>query len=145
MKIVDDIKAERKAGVVRCGFLDLSAPAEDVATAFGLSGAPDSLRSIDKEDAVQILTQLLQEDMAYGSPLIPESRAAELAVEFLAGFDAVSARFFTNVDYSRDGEKISRRCWTGLSWAPMTEATFDAGVIAISTARSACLWIEDED
>lgn len=41
--------------------------------------------------------------------------------------------------------KQAERVTVGAGWNPVTEATFDTGVIAIGHDRSLCVWVEDED
>jgi len=116
-----------------------------VAAEFSLSPDPANYRRVTKKEAEQILTRILHKDMAYNSEVMPERSAAELSAGFLRGFDDGAASFFTNVDYSGEGRALGPSTWAGPDWKPVTEATFDAGVIAISGVQAACLWIEDED
>lgn len=145
MTATECIKAERVCGVVRCGVLDRAAPLEEILAAFSLSGPATQLRRIGKEEAIQIVANLLHEDLAYKAELMPQSRAAALAEGFLSPFGQPSAQFFTNLDPGREWKENLSRRWTGFAWNPMTKATFDAGVIAVSQTQSACFWVEDED
>jgi len=145
VNVVDEIKSKRTGGVVHCGYLADSWGLAAVASAFSLSPDTSKYRQIAKIEALQILTRVLHKDMAYDSEIMPEHTARELGVSFLQGFEDESAAFFTNIDYSRAGQQLNLDVWCGPSWNPVTNATFDAGVIAISANRSACLWVEDED
>jgi hypothetical protein len=64
-------------------------------------------------------------------------RAAELVDAFMTETSRHDARYFTNVDAS----------WPSGTFAtcPATSATFDSGVLVVSSTGSACLWFEDED
>jgi hypothetical protein len=61
--------------------------------------------------------------------------AERLARRFLDLFPE-GAVFMTNGTIALPG---------GGAWSPLTAATFDTGVIAISSARVGLLWVEDED
>jgi hypothetical protein len=72
---------------------------------------------------------------------MPRDRAAQLAAEFIES-QLPDTRFFVNADwtaYFYDAKS------TGFSWANLTDATFDAGVVAISDRFASCVWAEDED
>ncbi len=57
------------------------------------------------------------------------------------GMDEAGTRLFGNLD-----DPDPRTPTTKLGcWMPATDATFDTGILAISSNRCACLWIEDED
>ena len=144
MSVVNEIKNKRTAGVTRCGYLAQAGPLSEVVNFFSLSADPANYRQVAKAEAIEILTRILHKDMAYDSEIMPRQIAAELSASFLQDFADDSTVFFTNIDYSREGE-ISQDTRIGPSWNPVTNATFDAGVIAISETRSACLWVEDED
>ena len=144
MSVVDDIRSKRPAAFVHCGFLPESLTLPAVASAFSLSPEATKYHKITKAEALQVLTRVLHRDMAFDSEIMPASVAAGLSASFLQGFEDDSATFFTNIDCSKMG-KVARNTWAGPDWRPVTEATFDAGVIAISGFQSACLWIEDED
>lgn len=133
MNIIDAITSKRNFGVIRCGYLPDAADLQGVASFFSLSQDSSNYRQIAKSEALKILTRVLHRDMAYESEIMPIQSAAELSTLFLKNFEEKSATFFTNIDNS-----------TG-AWNPVTQATFDAGIIAISQTESACLWIEDED
>lgn len=77
---------------------------------------------------------------------MPATLATALIAAFLHDFDDGVANFFTNIDYSGEGRKLGTfDAWAGPDWKPVTAATFDAGVIALSNGLAACLWVEDED
>lgn len=145
MNVVEDIKSKRNLGTVRCGYLSHPAELPLVASEFSLSPDVAKYRRVAKREAEQIVTRILHKDMAYNSEIMPERTAADLGVGFLRAFDDRTASFFTNIDYSGEGRALGPSTWAGPDWNPVTEATFDAGIIAISGSGAACLWIEDED
>lgn len=144
MSIVNDIKNKRTAGIVRCGYVAQASSLLEVVSFFSLSTDLSIYRKITKTEAIKILIRILHKDMAYDSEIMPAHAAAELCASFLQDFADESTAFFTNIDYSAEG-KAGNNTWVGPNWKPVTTATFDAGVIAVSELQSACLWIEDED
>jgi hypothetical protein len=126
------IRGERGCGVVHVGSSEATTLSE-LARAFKL-GFDDALyREIDRDAARAILIELLHRDLAYLVELMPAARAAELADGFLTETARPGARYFTN------------RAGMYNAWNPATAATFDLGVLVLSDAGSACLWVEDED
>ena len=139
MDLVSEIIASRDAGVVRCGILPFSAQSiSTLAGEFHLEGTMTKYSEVDLIRARELLTYILHRDLAYNAPIMSIERAAELAERFLSQFENENARFFTNgVDYS----PVS-----GIqSFSPVTDATFDTGILVIGRSRSGCLWVEDED
>jgi hypothetical protein len=145
VNVVDDIKSKRNLGVVRCGFITHPAELASIAAEFSLSPDAGKYRRVAKGEAEQVLKRILHKDMAYNSEIMSAQSAAQLSGEFLRRFDDGTASFYTNIDYSGEGRALGPSTWAGPDWKPVTEATFDAGVIAISQTEAACLWIEDED
>ncbi|WP_413191927.1 hypothetical protein [Pararobbsia alpina] len=127
MGIDEDIKRLRDCGVVRCGVLPLSAPtAAAIAKAFELRDNDACYREIDESTARSIAAEVLHRDQAYSVEIMTPDRAERLTAKFFEQFGA-QARYFTN------------------NWCPVTDATFDVGVIVIGAMQSGCLWVEDED
>jgi hypothetical protein len=137
MAVVDDILAERDCGVVRCGVSRFAKQdILELAREFGLHDDPSAFAPITGSDAVALVASILHKDMAYSYPMMAEERARELAEQFLKQFGA-EAKLYSNG-------------WTGwetgsTSWNPVTDATFDTGVLIIGNDRSGCIWVEDED
>jgi hypothetical protein len=137
MAVVDDILAERDCGVVHCGVSRFAhQDILELAREFGLHDDPSAFVPITGSDAVALVASILHKDMAYSHPMMSEERAKELARQFLEQFGA-EAKFYSNG-------------WTGwetgsTSWNPVTDATFDTGVLIIGNDRSGCIWVEDED
>jgi len=68
-------------------------------------------------------------------------RAARQRGEVCAG----GARFFTNGTFHEESRELGSNVTQGPGWNPVTEATFDTGVIVVAKRSAACLWVEDED
>jgi hypothetical protein len=143
MDFFEEIKKERNKGVVHCGALGKAESATKLAAAFGLSDKPACYRGTDADMARSILIEILHRDLAYGTRLMPLSRAEALSEAFMQRYGKRGYRFFTNADFKRDAG-------AGLvlaGWNPATSATFDTGVLALGApgAESACVWVADED
>ncbi|AXV75562.1 hypothetical protein CJO79_00330 [Ralstonia solanacearum] len=68
---------------------------------------------------------------------MPRIAANALAKKILAANESAGSRYFSNRDFSR---------FDGVMWEPMTESTFDFGIIVSSdSGKYFCLWFEDED
>lgn len=127
--------AARKYGEVRFAI----ASAGDVSLSkilakFGLRTEEASLIECDRATAQAILTHLLWKDMAYEGECMPQEQAVDYAASLFDEVDP-SAKYYSN------GNVVA-----GESWNPLTESTFDAGIICVeSTGRSICIWFQDED
>ena len=118
---------------------------DEAARAFGIRPIGEKWRRLDRDTTSRVLLALLIQDMAFSEPRVPEDQARAASDEFLGSFGA-GAAFFTNGKWE-DGWTTS--AGTGVSfgpeWEPVTEATFDGGVLVLDVARSGILWLEDED
>lgn len=132
------IKAARRFGKVISGCVERpSASAGAAAADFGLSGKAAVYREVPADEAVLLLAAVLHRDMAYDQQIMPAARALDLAKDFVGSFPRDPTRFFTNGTFGRKQEAPS--------WSPATDATFDTGVIVLSSGMTACLWFQDED
>lgn len=132
------VKAARRFGKVTYGCVARPfASAGTAAQEFGLSGKAAIYREIQADEAVSVLATVLHRDMAYDQQIMPAARALGLAKAFADCFPRDTARFFTNGTFGRKREAPS--------WSPATDATFDTGVIVLSSGIAACLWFQDED
>lgn len=93
----------------------------------------------DSASAVAILSQLLHKDMAYGSEIMPLEEARNLASGFISLFDATS-NYYSNSTWHQHESGGNIR-----AWAPLTEATFDSGIIVVDNHKIGIAWFEDED
>jgi hypothetical protein len=116
--------------------------ADALARFLGLRRLGSAWRTISREEAHAALAAVLTHDLAYESECIAPPVAASFAEEFLGRFDS-GAAFLTNGEFP-PVSPTKAAGWRG-SWTPLTEATFDTGVIAVDTARAGLLWVEDED
>ena len=111
---------------------------DDLLPCFGLNGTFDDLREISQEEALESLIFLIWKDLAYGVERMSRAQAEELANLFFSSCHAeFSSRFFTNGRCLKEGH---------FEWFPMTEFSFDRGVIMLNPDHSAyCLWYISED
>jgi hypothetical protein len=134
----------RNSGRIRVCFASYWGDAlPDVLARFGLNctGSPDSaLREIGTAEARAIVASLLHRDMAYKAEIMSMEEAESLADRFMQRFPSGKTRFLTNLEQLKDR---SLAFDTGCN--PLTNATFDAGVIGISERIAGCFWAEDED
>lgn len=121
--------------------------ADALGHASGLKAIGQSWRAIDRDDAAIVLARCLRFDLAYHAPLMATNEADALVQAILA-FPGDAREFLTNGSwakpstYRRGGES---GIVVGPSWTPLSTATFDAGVVAVSDERAVICWIEDED
>ncbi len=99
------------------------------------------LEKINIELAQKILTYILHYDLAYHSEIMPIENASLLARRFLKLFSP-DIKFFSN---SPGTEEVKNEIVSMTGWLPITQATFDTGVIAVDGNHIGCLWVEDED
>lgn len=144
MAIVDEILSARNCGVVRCGVSKLERPSlERLAGEFGLQVEASRYQEIGGDAACRLVFLALHQDLAYCQELVPVERAVHLAEHFVDAFDHEDTRFYTNGNFHEGpGDQVT---WPGASWNPMTESTFDTGVLVIGPALSGVFWVEDED
>ncbi|MBD3618821.1 MAG: hypothetical protein LPK58_07945 [Gammaproteobacteria bacterium] len=117
------------------------ASVEEAAAQFGLFDSPGIYFEISEQDAVSVLKTVLSRDMAYHVELMPQNEADGLAKEFVRHFSGDKPKYFTNGDYGCPRKHPN----VGPSWTPATIATFDTGVLVITTERIGCAWFTDED
>lgn len=118
-------------------------PSADAAVAsgarsVGLRAAPK--REITREQAHELVAALIECDLAFHAPRGPKWEAESLASTFLGMFPGDEARFFTNGELGL--EHIAGRSG---AWSPLTNATFDTGVVAVEGGTVGVFWVEDED
>jgi hypothetical protein len=88
-----------------------------------------------------VLASLLARDLAYGAPIVDEALASSLSTRFVELFPAGS-HFMTNGTLAQHHANTNQ---DGAGWTPVTGATFDTGVVAVSASRMGWFWVEDED
>ena len=148
-ELESEVRSRRRIGVVTMLTMPPSpgAPAQQVADEVAVAAHYRPIGklwvSISRDRAAQILQDILAYDLAYHGVVMPNTEASKLAGEFLAHVGD-SGVFFTNGSWSEP--PVSTAGVTcGPSWEPLSQATFDAGVVGIGRERAALLWVEDED
>ena len=102
---------------------------------FKLVGLSGSWKEIGSSTAREIVSEVIFRDLAYGVSMTTEEHAFCLAEQFLSNF-VIEPRFFTNGTH--ENGRLS-------NWYPISEATFDIGVICLDDQRIGILWVQDED
>lgn len=139
--IADDLSKARGGDLI-VGIRDHVADGlEEAAGLFGLNMDADTYHSIDADEAEAVLRAVLHEDMAYRNELVPLEVASALAKRFVLEFASESPKFFTNGSFG----KASEAPGVGSSRSPATSATFDTGVLVLTSHKTACAWFMDED
>lgn len=116
---------------------DETASFDDLARRAGLAPLGRGWTEVDGARVRRFLTGVLHRDLAYGTEVMPEHRAAWLADEFISAAGEYGSRYATN---SPDMPHES-----SFSWTAATDYSFDAGVAVIGIAGSALFWVADED
>ena len=126
----------RKYGEIRYAVAsEITSDMSRVLGKFGLTPDASLLVQHNRESAFAILRELLWKDMAYEGECMPESQAEEIANHLLQQHSIPERKFFSNGDWSKRE-----------SWNPLTESTFDAGLIVTgSYGTYFCIWFQDED
>ncbi len=126
----------RDRGEVRAALVsEMTGDLTRVLSKCGLRPEPSLLIEHGHESALAILTELLWKDMAYETECMPKKQAESIAQSLFGKYSDSNSRFYSN------GNWALRE-----SWNPLTDATFDAGlIIASSNKNYFCIWFEDED
>ena len=130
------IIAARGAGEVKYLIIsDYSNDINRVLFRFGLFADSSLLFEHSREAALSILTALLWKEMAYDNACMSEAEAKEMAEEIISQNESEESKYYSN------GNGIKRE-----SWNPLTDATFDAGLIITGCNHiHFCIWFQDED
>ena len=131
-----DILKARDVGEIKFVVItDYSNDMNRVLSRFGLLGDSNLLVEHDRETALAILIELLWKDMAYESPCMQESEAKKMAQEIISKYEFSDSKYFSNGNWAKRE-----------SWNPLTESTFDAGIIITGLNHTYfCIWFQDED
>jgi len=134
---------ERRAGWIRCVTTSRypEESLERVLGRFGLSLLEGQLISVTQEQAKLILEAILWKDLAYSSPLMDRDQASALSTLFISEFAGSDTQFLSNGEWS----EYHDREWSSFPSTPLTQSTFDAGIIALMPKMASCIWVEDED
>lgn len=133
--LVDAVRAERACGLVTVDYRARSSFSVDsYVREFGFKPLAARWRFIDRKEALGILKRVLARDLAYDTPLMDPARAQVLAERFLSLFSARPI-YCTNGSFESSGS----------AWNPITESTFDRGVVAQDDKGIGIIWVQDED
>ena len=114
-----------------------------IAQAHGFRALGDARLEISAHDAHAIATALLRRDLAYGEEIMTLAEADDFATGFLDLAPEPHA-YFTNGEWSgalEDDGSLE----TTIGWDPISDATYDAGIVCVGDGVSAILWVQDED
>ncbi len=145
-QVSESIRRARSAGIVTTALVrrEASTPAltaaDRLAAANGFAPLGHRWRLIELDTAHRVLVSLLERDLAYGATIMSAQAAAALAGQFLA-LTAPPRAFFTNGTWAGSSTPAA----ADGSWDPITESTFDAGIIAVDDDVSVMLWVQEED
>lgn len=109
-----------------------------------MHGLGASWREVDTSSARKIIQRILHRDLAYNSELMLQTEAKTLTDRVMSLF-SLNVKCYTNGNFNEDGIAISPEVKRGLGWHPITEATFDTGVVFVDKSRIGLIWVEDED
>ena len=100
---------------------------------------------IDRKLADAITRTILFQSLAYQSSVTEINGAVSISQQFLAAF-VEPVRYFTNAIFDAEYEpQIRCELVTLKSWNPISDSTFDTGVICLDATHIGILWAEDED
>ena len=112
-------------------------PRKEALAALGFRDIPDDLWvTVDREGAVDLLTDCLAKDLAYSVEVVPMAEARSLASAFIEQFGP-DATFLTNVH--KYGEA------SAYGWEPISRSTFDAGILVHEHGLAGIFWVTGED
>jgi hypothetical protein len=121
-----------------------AAEADAFVCSLGFQGISGAWQLVSPSDARTILERVLARDLAYNGPVMADSSASKLSDRFLALFD-VDVLCLTNGTYHIPSVQSSKQVRVGPTWNPISESTFDTGVVCVDNSRIGILWVEDED
>ena len=139
---ITQIVKKRRCGQIRFHFLyQYPQDLNSILKRCCLKTEADNLLEINREESVAVLTRWLHREPAYGTKLMSEVSALELAENFVMESADDTSRFFTN------GRWFD--CEEPATWQPLTESVFDGGLLIASGIGNdtiqVCIWFEDED
>lgn len=106
-----------------------------------------SLLKVDTHElARDILTELLHHNLAYGVEITSLKKARSLAFAFVSLFSSQAVYFSNSTWNKNEYSETSKNFELGqTAWTPLTEATFDSGIIICDTDQVGIAWFADED
>ncbi|MEO7360968.1 MAG: hypothetical protein ABI120_11600 [Gemmatimonadaceae bacterium] len=149
MNITSRISQRRTVGKTTCATIKLERHGADfaivdrIAQAHGFRPLGDAWLEVSSHDAQAIATSLLHRDLASGGEIMPLSEADDLATAFL-DLAPEPHTYFTNGEWMGALEDDGS-LGTTIEWDPISDASYDAGVVCVGDGVAAILWVEDED
>jgi hypothetical protein len=140
MNLIEQIKNKRDVGIVRSHEIEVETFRwNEILTKLELIPDEKRLIKIDRDEAIEILKVLLSKDMAYKSEIMKIEESSALSQNVIDSYSSDDTEYFTN------GHWNEREKNNGFTWNPMTEATFDGGIIIKRAQKVISIWFEDED
>jgi hypothetical protein len=142
-KLRDTIMRERSAGIVTVDYRSVKpfyvgtkrVKVDSYIANFGFLPLGHEWRYINKKEATRILRFILESGLAYGTTLMTPARADLLADSFLRLFSRTESRYCSNGLLTRSGGSSN----------PITNSTFDHGIVAYDDQNIGIAWVQDED
>lgn len=138
----EKIHKSRDSGILKTAMV--SSPQKTLSKTLGkigLSSDEELLNVINRELARDIVASILWKDLAYDVELMPKNKAYEFTDKILAEYYTDECTIFSNSKWERND--IGNIILSGFN--PMTNATFDSGIIIKHPSYFFCIWVEDED
>lgn len=111
----------------------------------GFHKIDDNWLEISESNAHNTLHYLITHSIAYGTELMFSNELSEVVQEFMNLF-LTNCRYFTNGNWYEISKTVNNSSVRlGPSWTPLSEATFDGGIVWISTKQVGIIWIEEND
>ena len=102
----------------------------------GFSPVGEGWNTLSREEAFRSIVTMLVESLAYHCPMLEKEDAERVAGELLSSFPSPRAVFLNNSETIEPG---------AVAWSPISQATFDAAIVALDEVQIGVLCIEDED
>lgn len=91
---------------------------------------------VNKKQAEMILTNILSKDMTYKTELMSKEDAQEITNDYLNNFKEENTTYFSNGLYVNTEVR---------GWNPISNESWDTGIICIDDNKVAILWFVDGD
>ena len=124
---------------------DPRAAADDIARSLRFRAIGEAWDLVSPTLAARTLAYLLHQWLAYPREFMPPAEAQALADRFVASFgpDPIC---LTNAEwFGGEPGPLPDPRGPSLSWMPITESTFDAGVVCFGNGQAGMLWFEEGD
>ncbi|OCA85076.1 hypothetical protein [Pseudobacillus wudalianchiensis] len=137
------LETKRNAGKVTCCVRKMDTTGTAVVDSFvkelGFRPIGEKWEQITQHEARNILMYLFSMDMAYDAELESKPLADELSDYFLSTF-SLQSKIFTAGYFEENSGFFKLQ-----TWEPITDATFDTGIVVLDANKIGILWVEDED